>query len=58
MTEPHKKMVMMGMLVVESMVVAFTILVEWNVLKISSADAMETHFLYVLPLSCKHFHLS
>ncbi len=32
------------MLVVGSMVAAFTILVEWNVLKINSLDAMELIF--------------
>ncbi len=35
---------MVGMLVVGSMVVAFTILIKWNVLKISSLDAMELIF--------------
>ncbi len=37
-------MVMVGMLVVGNMVVVFTILVEWNVLKISSLDAMKLIF--------------
>ncbi len=45
------------MLMVGSMVVAFTILVEWNVLKISSLDAMELIF-FMFATIMEAFHLS
>jgi hypothetical protein len=44
-------------MVVGSVVVAFTILVEWHVLKISFSNAIGAIFFCWL-LSCKHFQLS
>jgi hypothetical protein len=54
---PCENTSIMGMVAVGSAVVAFTILVEWHVLKISWLDAIGP-ILFLLLLSPNHFQLS